>query len=457
MPPVDPDLSTSGIKSQITVVNHFMTPLRTLLSGSGLSLFAGVNARMRVAGSRRNRSFMKLRVGTVCDRGLNPKRPVNQDRLLVLPRTGLFAVFDGVGGHRAGEVASQAAADTIREALSTANNAAPTELVTQAIGLANRDIFELAESDPAYKSMATTVALAYINGNRATIAHVGDSRVYRMEEGRLHRETIDHADGDDHVINRALGVEPEVEIETKSIPIREGSWLLLCTDGVYRNIPDDQIQSVLSQNRDPQTAADELKRIVYERGASDNLTAVVVQAQGETARASTRASRIEVALGRQGNELRQPAARSGRLRTVALVALALIAICGAFYAGMRLAAREARTVSESAEPLSSVDVLIKDGREAFERGDRGAATAAFTSAIAREPENSAGYYWLGRSQLEQDQYEAAASSFTRASELAPQLLDAYVHAAAAYQAAGNRKRASEMLARYVELRRQRQQ
>src|ERR1044072_1453867 len=237
---------------------------------------------------------MELKAGFVCDRGLNPKRPVNQDRFLAIADRGLFAVFDGVGGQRAGEVASQTAADTIEEALAHTRADSSLELIRRAIQLANRDIFEMAESDPAYKTMATTIALLHIDGNRATIAHVGDSRVYRLEEGRFYRETLDHTDYNDdikaglagkeratdrgrNVINRALGVEADVDVETKTIQVRDGVRFLLCSDGIYRHISDEEIARVLAQTKDPQRAADELKRIVHERGADDNLTAVIVQ------------------------------------------------------------------------------------------------------------------------------------------------------------------------------------
>ena len=144
---------------------------------------------------------MDLKVGYVCDRGLSPKRPVNQDRFLSIPKRGLFAVFDGVGGQRAGEVASQTAAETIEEAFTHnyERTAHPAELIRRAIDFANRDVFELAESDPAYKTMATTVALIHVDGNRVTVAHVGDSRVYRLEDGRFYRETVDHTDLNDDI------------------------------------------------------------------------------------------------------------------------------------------------------------------------------------------------------------------------------------------------------------------
>src|SRR5258705_13978953 len=105
---------------------------------------------------------MDLKVGYVCDRGLNPRRPVNQDRFLVIPEKGVFAVFDGVGGQRAGEVASQTAAETIEEAFAQQpSNGASVDVIRRAIDFANRDIFEMAESDPSFKTMATTVALVH--------------------------------------------------------------------------------------------------------------------------------------------------------------------------------------------------------------------------------------------------------------------------------------------------------
>src|SRR6267142_6109643 len=182
---------------------------------------------------------MDLKVGYVCDRGLNPKRPVNQDRFLSIPEKGLFAVFDGVGGQRAGEVASQTAAETIEEAFNHPADGASVDVIRRAIDFANRDIFEMAENDPAFKTMATTVALIHIDGRQVTVAHVGDSRVYRLEDGRFHRETVDHTDLNDdisavrlvreqaaelasrNIINRALGVDSVVEVEIGRASCRE--------------------------------------------------------------------------------------------------------------------------------------------------------------------------------------------------------------------------------------------
>jgi protein phosphatase len=457
---------------------------------------------------------MDLKVGQICDRGLNPKRPVNQDRFLAIPEMGLFAVFDGVGGQRAGEVASQTAAETIEEALThhSTNSSSSVELIRRAIEFANRDIFELAESDPAYKTMATTIALIHIDDKRVTVAHVGDSRVYRLEEGHFYRETIDHTDLNDdiragrtvrdqaaglasrNVINRALGVESKVEVETKSITVRDGARFLLCSDGIYRHMSDEEIASVLAENKDPQRAADELQRIVHQRGADDNLTAVVVQigrarrtsivgiddgleGRKESAIGARRAS-VGIPLGAGGRSIEgddsqkrviEPnqstrgldrkrferpvdsyaTKRSSSSRIVMYTLLVLVLVAGAFYGGLRASDFMNKRLSISdphADPLQA-------GREAFERGDYKAATAEFESAAKRDPSNASALYWLGRAALEQREYAAAARSLEDAIARQPSFYDAYVQQAAAYEAMGERARAVAALSRYSEERR----
>ncbi|HST21406.1 MAG TPA: protein phosphatase 2C domain-containing protein [Blastocatellia bacterium] len=458
---------------------------------------------------------MELKSGFVCDRGLNPKRPVNQDRFLAIAERGLFAVFDGVGGQRAGEVASQTAADTIEEALTHTQADSSLELIRRAIQFANRDIFEMAESDPAYKTMATTIALLHIDGNRATIAHVGDSRVYRLEEGRFYRETLDHTDYNDdikaglagkeratdrgrNVINRALGVEADVDVETKTIQVRDGVRFLLCSDGIYRHMSDEEIARVLAQTKDPQRAADELKRIVHERGADDNLTAVIVQVgrarqsavlaiedgmagyrSGQTAHAraaevsetmpaTPRGGRIQVDFSRD-RQAQLPEARPFDLQTGAraerfdsresssasrrlMWTLLFIVLLGAaFYGGLRASDWwKARTSSQSAQDMNNP---LKAGRVAFDNRSYQAAATQFASATEREPQNAEAHYWLGRAQLESGEYARAALSFENAINRHPALYDAYVQAAAAYTAAGDKAKAEQMLARYVEERR----
>ena len=456
---------------------------------------------------------MDLKVGYVCDRGLNPKRPVNQDRFLAIPEKGLFAVFDGVGGQRAGEVASQTAAETIEEAFThhTADGAS-VDVIRRAIDFANRDIFEMAENDPAFKTMATTVALIHLNGSQVTVAHVGDSRVYRLEDGRFHRETVDHTDLNDeiragrvasdqaselasrNIINRALGVESGVDVEIKSINAREGARFLLCSDGIYRHLSDEEIARVLAEHKDPQRAADELKRIVHERGADDNLTAVVVQMgrlrqtpiieidDGIPGRRDTgtvnagasvssqvpeRGGRIQVEFNRERptlNEATRPldshdalpekfeekSRRSGP-RGVMYTLLVVVLIAGAFYGGLR--APDYINKRFSNQNANAAFDPLQIGRDAFEKGDYRIALAEFESLSKRDPSNARALYWLGRAQLELRDYEGAAKSFEEVTIRQPSMYDAYVQQAAAYEAMGDRSKAASALSRYAEERR----
>jgi serine/threonine protein phosphatase PrpC len=456
---------------------------------------------------------MDLKVGYVCDRGLNPKRPVNQDRFLSIPEKGLFAVFDGVGGQRAGEVASQTAAETIEEAFTRLPvDGASVDAIRRAIAFANRDIFEMAENDPAYKTMATTVALIQVEGSQVTVAHVGDSRVYRLEDGRFHRETVDHTDLNDdiragrpardqaseltsrNIINRALGVESGVDVEIKSINAREGSRFLLCSDGIYRHLSDEEIARVLAEHKDPQQAADELKRIVHQRGAEDNLTAVVVQlgrarqtpiiaiddgipgrvdkgtvddgAFGRS-RVPERGGRIQVEFNRDRSmldESTRPLAGRDKLpekfeaksrrsgtRVVMYSLLVLVLMAGAFYGGLR--APDYIKIGSSNPNANVAPDPLQIGREAFEKGDYRVALAEFESLSKRDPSNARALYWLGRAQLELRDYEAAAKTFEEATARQPSIYDAYVQQAAAYEAMGEKSKAASALARYVEERR----
>ena len=413
----------------------------------------------------------------------------------MLTERGLFAVFDGVGGQKAGEVASRTAAETVAEALASRQNGSPVEAIRTAIESANRDIMELAEREPQYRTMATTVALAKLDGGDVTIAHLGDSRVYRLETGKLYRETVDHTEQNDLIraglakpgesvgststeINRALGVDPEPEIEIKTIAVSEGSRLLLCTDGIYRHLNDEELAVVLRSNEDPQRAADELRRLVYERGAQDNLTAVVVQlgltsktgdASG-TKRVKSRPTtplrptdaarrRIEVDFPEPSPPLGSAAGfddrgeRSVRRKILAAL-LVLVAVAGAFYAGLRASTlmTPARSPESTAQPETELAALRRAGLEAFGLGRYDAAAAAFTGLVEREPQSADAHYWLGRVLVEQSKFAEAAHRFEQAVSLAPQSADAYLQAAGAYQAAGNKTKAKEMLSRYAESR-----
>jgi serine/threonine protein phosphatase PrpC len=241
---------------------------------------------------------------SVTDRGLSQKRPQNEDAFLEMPKCGIYAVADGVGGAQAGEVASQMAMEILGEAFINGDKRSDAESVMRtALKRANSAINQMSQELPQLAQMATTVVALHLIDGIATIGHAGDSRLYRLDgKGVLHRETADHSvvaeevragrmteeQAENHpgknIINRALGAEPTVEIDTKTIMITEPSTFLICSDGVTRHINDAEIAVLLSSSAEPKTVCGQIKAICYERGAEDNLTAVVIRLaeSGET-------------------------------------------------------------------------------------------------------------------------------------------------------------------------------
>lgn len=237
-------------------------------------------------------------VASISDRGLSEKRPLNEDSFLADADRGIFVVADGVGGADAGEVASQTAVDVLNDAFRTriTDGEDVEDLMELAIQRANSSIHQMASENPRFSMMATTVVALHLDGNRATIGHVGDSRLYRITpDGTLHRETEDHSIVEEevragrmtpeqaanhpskNVISRALGAEPSVEADMKVIEVEDGSAFLLCTDGITRHLADNELRELLTSGRTPNDLCEEMKARCYQRGAEDNLTAVVVQ------------------------------------------------------------------------------------------------------------------------------------------------------------------------------------
>jgi len=240
----------------------------------------------------------KIRVASISDRGLSEKRPLNEDSFLADAERGIFSVADGVGGADAGEVASQTAVDVLNEAFRHKLNDGEDveDLMELAIQRANSSIHQMAAEHPRFSMMATTMVALHLAGLRATFGHVGDSRLYRLSsDGQLIRETADHSIVEEevragrmtpeqavnhpskNVISRALGAEDSVEVDMKTIEVEDGTTFLLCTDGITRHIPDNEIRELLSSGLDPETICGEMKERCYQRGAEDNLTAVIVQ------------------------------------------------------------------------------------------------------------------------------------------------------------------------------------
>lgn len=240
----------------------------------------------------------KVKVASISDRGLNDKRPLNEDSFLCDHERGIYAVADGVGGAEAGEVASQTAVDVLSEAFRhrIADGDDVEDLMELAIQRANASIHQMASDHPRFAMMATTIVALHLDGLKATFGHVGDSRLYRLTpSGELRRETEDHSIVEEevragrmtpeqaanhpskNVISRALGAEPSVEVDMQTVEIENGTSFLLCTDGITRHLPDSELRDLLSSGQSLEALCEEMKRRCYERGAEDNLTAVVVQ------------------------------------------------------------------------------------------------------------------------------------------------------------------------------------
>jgi protein phosphatase len=243
----------------------------------------------------------EITTAAITDRGLSEKRPQNEDSYLSLPEHGIFAVADGVGGAMAGDVASQMAVEILGEAfINYSATADPEEILTVAIDRANTAINQMASELPQLASMATTIVALHVSGNIATIAHVGDSRAYRLDaDGRLFRETQDHSVVEEevragrmtpeqaanhpsrNVISRAVGAEMTVDIDIKTIILEPGTTFLLCSDGITRHISDQEIAELLTTGMSVETLCEQMKEICYNRGAEDNLTAVLVKTSNE--------------------------------------------------------------------------------------------------------------------------------------------------------------------------------
>ena len=240
----------------------------------------------------------KVAVASISDRGLNEKRPLNEDSFLADQERRIFAVADGVGGAEAGEVASQTAVDVLSEAFRhrVSDGDDVEDLMELAIQRANSSIHQMARDHPRFSMMATTIVALHLEGSRATIGHVGDSRLYRLTaNGELVRETEDHSIVEEevragrmtpeqaanhpskNVISRALGAEDFVEVDLKTIDIDDGTSFLLCSDGITRHIPDHELRDLLRSGKGLDALCAEMKERCYQRGAEDNLTAVVVQ------------------------------------------------------------------------------------------------------------------------------------------------------------------------------------
>ena len=217
------------------------------------------------------------------------QRSANEDSLVLQPP--FFAVADGMGGARAGEVASAIAAGAF-EGARDAGEAAEVQLA-RILREANRRIYELAVTDESRRGMGTTLTAAKVHDGEVSLAHVGDSRAYRMRDGELEQITRDHSlvaelersgqitpEAAEHhpqrsIITRALGPEPDVEVDTYTLSARDADVFLLCSDGLTSMVSDDEVGAVLRTSETLDAAADALIKAANQSGGKDNITVVL--------------------------------------------------------------------------------------------------------------------------------------------------------------------------------------
>lgn len=220
-------------------------------------------------------------------------REQNEDSLVVAPP--LFVVADGMGGHAAGEVASEIAVKTIAECAPAHVDA---EALGKAVETANREVINAALTGQGREGMGTTCTAAMMEGNSLAIAQVGDSRAYLLHAGKLTQLTRDHSlmanmieagqitpeearyHPNRSVITRALGSDVDMEADLYEITVQEGDRLLLCSDGLTSMVTDDRIEHIMNRIADPQACAAALADEALAAGGLDNVTVIVADSEG---------------------------------------------------------------------------------------------------------------------------------------------------------------------------------
>lgn len=252
---------------------------------------------------------LQLHIQSGARTDLGRVRKNNEDCLSVDPALQLFVLSDGMGGEAHGEVASNLAVQTVLTHCRQAENSRATPIfgeprpdisdrtnrLASAIHLANKKVFETGAANPEQQGMGATIVAAWVEGQRLSIAHVGDSRAYLLRSGSLEQLTADHslvaekvrvgiltpqeADASElqSVLTRAVGTTPAVEVDTDEQALLVDDSVLLCSDGLTRMVTDPEIASTLLTSTSAQEAADHLVDLANEYGGVDNISVIVLR------------------------------------------------------------------------------------------------------------------------------------------------------------------------------------
>jgi len=263
---------------------------------------------------------LEIDAGAATDVGRVRER--NEDGFLDRPP--LYAVADGLGGHRGGEVASALALQTLAERVK-----GPHDLV-DAVHEANRAVFDKQARDPSVAGMGTTLTAVIVSGDELYVAHVGDSRAYLLRDGELKALTEDHtlvqelvnegrlsanearAHPQKNVLTRALGIEDDTEIDEFNVAVRAGDRVLLCTDGLTGMLDDGDIRRTMNEEINTQATARKLVDAANDAGGIDNITAVVLDV---------------VTAGLQRHDVPKIRRRSFRWPNPVVASLVILALC----------------------------------------------------------------------------------------------------------------------------------
>jgi PPM family protein phosphatase len=236
-------------------------------------------------------------------------RENNEDSFRLAPELSLFILSDGMGGLEAGEVASRMAVDAVLEHCrqAEANSDLPlagerietvsaaANRLASAIRVANESVYRAAQQGAGVRGRGATIVAVKCTDHRMSVAHVGDSRIYRLRAGQFEQLTNDHsfvaeqvrngkmtqeeADSStmQNVLVRALGIDATVEVDLNEVPLLEGDTVLLCSDGLTRELSDTQIAAVLGERHNAETAASRLVELAKQAGGGDNVTVIVLR------------------------------------------------------------------------------------------------------------------------------------------------------------------------------------
>jgi len=253
--------------------------------------------------------YAPLEIASASDTGR--RRPHNEDSTATVLRHGLAILADGMGGYKAGEVASALAVTIILHDVVAGLKNGPggdprneinrASVLRKAINHANADIYAMAHTEAECQGMGTTVVTSLVYGDKITIGNVGDSRLYRLRAGELRQLTKDHsliqelidrglyspeeaaAHAPKNLVTRALGLELEVDIDIFEEKIERGDIYLLCSDGLNDMVPDDEILLILSKySANLLQAAEELVRQANSYGGLDNISVVLLRVMETT-------------------------------------------------------------------------------------------------------------------------------------------------------------------------------